>query len=337
MVIRPEPDALRESPIPNGFSLPNEFITSHKITTHSFLPAWQAGARRQTLVAPSYCLIRQPDHAALSGELATQFRSGGFPNLTADAIQAIGQHDSGWSAFPFEAALDLDPPVSGAGHPMSFLEFGPEDFLQAWKGSIDNAGRISPLAGRMVSGHFYRLGQGRLAARVDNDPNARCLEEFLDFENSRQRRLERNIPLSAAEIEALVNVLQFCDVLSLYLCCGAEEAGIPANAGWLQNSAAICGWSFPLQSLAIPRGSQSAVGSLQRVRNPLSASQRPGDHATEILVILIVPRASDERLFALFGAIVHHHIHQLVEGLERSLVGQVVVVGHDGECQPIPA
>ncbi|HXZ80542.1 MAG TPA: DUF3891 family protein [Terriglobales bacterium] len=224
MVIRPEPDALRESPIPNGFSLPNEFITSHKITTHSFLPAWQAVARRQTLVAPSYCLIRQPDHAALSGELATQFRSGGFPNLTADAIQAIGQHDSGWSAFPFEAALDLDPPVSGAGHPMSFLEFGPEDFLQAWKGSIDNAGRISPLAGRMVSGHFYRLGQGRLAARVDNDPNARCLEEFLDFENSRQRRLERNIPLSAAEIEALVNVLQFCDVLSLYLCCGAEEA-----------------------------------------------------------------------------------------------------------------
>jgi uncharacterized protein DUF3891 len=223
MVIYPETGDLGESPGQNRVTVPNAFIASHKVANPDFLPAWQPVAKRQALVAPSYWLIRQPDHAALSGEFAAHFRTSGFPPLSPDAIQAIGQHDSGWSAFPFEAALDLDPPISN-GHPVSFLEFSPEDFLQAWGSSIDNAEQISPLAGRMVSGHFYRLGQGRLAAQVDEDRNRSQVKEFLHLEHARQQRLEPSLRLSANEIETLVDVLQFCDVLSLYLCCGAQEA-----------------------------------------------------------------------------------------------------------------
>jgi hypothetical protein len=50
------------------------------------------------------------------------------------------------------------------------------------------------------------------------------LRAFLAHEAERQRRLQPQSGRSPAELEALLLVLQFCDLLSLYQCCGAGGA-----------------------------------------------------------------------------------------------------------------
>jgi hypothetical protein len=48
------------------------------------------------------------------------------------------------------------------------------------------------------------------------------LQDFLDSESERQKKLSVKQGRSSDELEALADVLQFCDLVSLYLCCGAR-------------------------------------------------------------------------------------------------------------------
>ncbi|HMK28701.1 MAG TPA: DUF3891 family protein [Terriglobales bacterium] len=275
MVIRPEVDDPAGWEAPGQITLPNAFIASQKSETAEFSPAWEPVARRQGLLAASYWLIRQPDHAALSGELAARFRAPGFALPNSDAIAAIAGHDSGWAAFPFEASLQVDPPTGSDGRPMSFLDFGPDFFLPAWTLSIDRAEQASRVGGRMVSGHFYRLGQGRLAAQVDEGGNRRRLQEFLQAEQRRQHRLEACIPISAEQADALVDVLQFCDVLSLYLCCGAQEAvEFPQQLGGRRIRLRFCHGAFKLDPSPF-KGEGSQDSSAIRLSVPASRYPHP--------------------------------------------------------------
>lgn len=136
-------------------------------------------------------------------------------------IAAISAHDAGWAEFdnlttPTTASLKLTAPVS-------FLEICPADFLAAWVGSINAAERIGYLGGIIVSKHFSRLGQSRLASRNDTAEDVSRLRQFLSEESARQTRLGDAVGTSPAELETLTDVLQFCDLVSLYLCCGAGE------------------------------------------------------------------------------------------------------------------
>ncbi len=173
------------------------------------LSAWDAIEHKQKQPARDWWLISQPDHAALSGTLARYIDSPDFPRLDEEAIQAIALHDDGWTAF------DDAPRLSGR-RPMSFLDVAAPDFLQAWRGSIERAERSSALAGLMVSEHFCRIARAR-----PQDYQA-LVDRFLQEEGKRQARLSQVESRSAEEVGVLVDVLQFCDLLSLYLCCGSR-------------------------------------------------------------------------------------------------------------------
>lgn len=181
--------------------------------TSEFLSGWEAVFRAQRAPASDWLLIAQPDHAVLAGDLAARIQFPDVPPLSQEELQGISLHDEGWRE------LDRGAQVKD-GRPLSFLDFAPSDFLNAWNGSIECAERAGPLAGLMVSEHFCRLAKVSLETRGE-DPS---LRKFLQTESERQERLARLQPLSAAEIAIRVDVLQFCDLLSLYLCCGSSAA-----------------------------------------------------------------------------------------------------------------
>ena len=187
------------------------------------LPVWTAIAERQKQCAQSWWLIAQPDHAALSGDLAANFVSRHFPTIDADIARAIALHDAGWSMFPPEANPELPPAISEDFKPRSFIEFPPQDFLRAWTGSIERAETICPAGGVMVSRHFASLAEFRLREQMDGESDQCLIRNFLDREAARQQRLSAASGITAQQSDDLLKVLQFCDVLSLYLCCGADE------------------------------------------------------------------------------------------------------------------
>lgn len=173
------------------------------------VPIWNAIQATQ-MEKPAWC-ITQVDHARLAGEIARRAAAEFFPGLDENLIQAISLHDEGWHE------LDAAPPVR------TFLDVPPPDFLRAWRGSIEAAGKISPLGGVIVGGHFYRLGKARLELAPNTAKDKQLLTEFLGKQEHSRRQWQSQASASPEQVEVLIDFLQFCDVFSLYLCGGARE------------------------------------------------------------------------------------------------------------------
>jgi hypothetical protein len=192
-----------------------------------FIPAWNAILRTQQQPGDDCWLITQPDHAALSGDLAANLA---LPEVTPEVVRAIGLHDEGWAACDQRALAAAGQP--GASRPRSFFQMPVAEFLAAWTGSIDRAEAVAPIGGLMVSGHFCFLADEHLAAGQDTPDDAARIHAFLEGEHKRRVRLRERERRPPAEVEKLVEALQFCDLVSLYLCSGAsEEVEFPQRLG----------------------------------------------------------------------------------------------------------
>ncbi len=178
------------------------------------LSAWEAVEPIQRNHEPQCWLIAQPDHAALAGNIAQQLNSDLFPSLDEAVLQGIGLHDEGWAPFDARTADSLESP-------RSFVEEAPATFVEAWTASIKRCQEVAPIAGAIASKHFCRLAEFRLGENRDIPEDTRLLLGFLSAEKQRQHVLLSECPNRDAEF--LTSVLQFCDLLSLYLCCGAQE------------------------------------------------------------------------------------------------------------------
>jgi len=183
-------------------------------------PVWVAVERSQQQDHSGGCwLVPQPAHAALSGEIAAHLDVKAFPGITPEVVRAIALHDAGWS--PDDAAVIQESRARGMkAKPYSFIAAPPKDTLAAWTGSIDIAGKSSPLGGYLVSRHFAAIGE-MYRAKVDGK-TAKLLEAFVSAERTRQERLRKKLPQSDAELGRLLEALQFSDLLSLYISCGLE-------------------------------------------------------------------------------------------------------------------
>ena len=194
------------------------------------VPAWNAVAASQQQSASAWWLITQPDHAALAGELASQFAAADFPALDRAVVQAVALHDAGWARYDGGGAagggaksFPPQPPRDRLGHPLSFLQAPVPMFVEAWTLSIQCAEeRTGAIGGLMVSGHFRRLAQHRLNSVQDTAEDSACIHAFLTRETQQDETRLRRQSHSRAEVERLIDVLQFCDLLSLYLCCGSH-------------------------------------------------------------------------------------------------------------------
>jgi hypothetical protein len=194
--------------------------------------AWTIVSRMQNQEADQYLLISQPDHARLSGEMAALFHAPFLPPIDDNIAKAIAAHDDGWGRIRFERDLQGEPPRTSTGRPQHFMQVTVEESLAAWTGSIKAVGEISPLGEYMVSGHFSRIGRMRIQMEVDTPEDLTRLHGFVQDEDAEQEKLQAKIALPKERLAEYVDLLQLCDVLSLYLCCGATEtADFPQQFG----------------------------------------------------------------------------------------------------------
>jgi hypothetical protein len=200
-------------------------------TGDKVLPAWDAIIPTQQRNACPCLLIAQPDHAALAGDLAAEFESDQFPKITSDIVQSIALHDAGWAVFDGGSVRGGaregergNPLRDSSRRPLSFFHAHPHVFVDAWARSIERAEEATgPIGGLLVSGHFRRLAEHRVATLNDSSEDAQLLRTFAGQQEKKDDARFGRQKRRRDEIEALVDVLQFCDLLSLYLCCGARK------------------------------------------------------------------------------------------------------------------
>lgn len=187
--------------------------------TEEFLPAWPVIERLQKQKYESCRLVTQPSHAALAGELAARFCAQQVPAPDPQLIRAIALHDAGWGMTDAQAIQQSRSraPIQ----PESFIVMSVPHFLAAWQKSIETAQSVSPAGGYIVSRHFYRLAEHRVHSTDDSQQDRRKLESFISNESQRQKKLSAGI--SVDHLELWTDLLQFCDLLSLYICCGSRE------------------------------------------------------------------------------------------------------------------
>jgi len=114
-------------------------------------------------------MITQPSHAALPGEIAPRLAGPWIPKLDNEIIRAIALHDAGWGIADAQAVTRSRSARAVA--PKSFLDTEVAEFVEAWTQSVQVAQTVGPAGGIIVSRHFQRLAEHRLAGASDSDRN----------------------------------------------------------------------------------------------------------------------------------------------------------------------
>lgn len=161
----------------------------------------------QKNVEPPFAIILQPEHSKLAGELAAALREDVFGSLNPDVIRAVSEHDLGW-----RESDDRQMKAIGRSKPRPFPDISAEESIGAGRKSIAKAATVSPLMEVLVSRHFTTLGSG--------DPTR---QSFVQEETERRATIERTLQIAPADLDRWTAALGFCDLLSLYLCCGRQE------------------------------------------------------------------------------------------------------------------
>ena len=224
-----------------------------------FLPAWSVVEQSQRQIAGDCWMITQPSHAALAGEFAARMTGGNLPSLDAPVIRAIALHDAGWG-MP-DAQTIMQSRSVGQGAPRSFVACGVGEFVNAWEKSIDVAASASATGGYIVSRHFERIAKAnspKTAVSVHH-----TMESFFQNEAARQAKLAAKQERTPEELETLTDVLQFCDLLSLYVCCGARQnVEFPEYFG-TKARLTVEADSYRLDPILIEPGTAFAVAALR--------------------------------------------------------------------------
>lgn len=226
-----------------------------------FVPAWDVVERLQLQTYDRCWMITQPSHAALAGEIAAKLTGPHIPKLDDELVRAIALHDAGWG--PVDAQAVVRSRAARPPAPKSFLNLEAADVLDAWTQSIQVAQAVGAAGGFIVSRHFHRIAGRRLADAGDSAGDRKKLEKFIAHETQRQTRLAARQRRRPEELETLTDLLQLCDLFSLYVCCGAlENVELPDCCGvklrlWPEND------GYKLDPQAIAAGTRFAVAALR--------------------------------------------------------------------------
>src|SRR5262249_17624057 len=178
--------------------------------------AWQAVEETQHAKAPDYWFVPQPAHAALAGDIAAKLRPELFGTIDPTIARCIALHDAGWSAADAAAIQALRSSKISKTRPLSFLDVDPAEAVNAWTGSIETTEKFARIGGYLVSCHFTRLAETYGKDRPEARP-------FVERERMRQQRILATWNEAKERLDRWVDALQFCDLLSLYLCCGSRR------------------------------------------------------------------------------------------------------------------
>jgi len=159
-------------------------------------------------------LIPQTIHAALSGDLASNWGGGGLPPLVLPEIvwPAIFHHDDGWILPDKSPEIDAN-----TKRPTSFLDYPIDHSHEIWTNSIEGCGRIGSLAQYLVAKHFVILREHSDSAK--SAEATRFIERFkpecskwLDEWSSAYGEVPEQ------QLDLALEQLRFFDWFSLWLC-----------------------------------------------------------------------------------------------------------------------
>jgi hypothetical protein len=181
--------------------------------------------RTQTIAGREYWpLITQIDHAHLAGQIAAAWADLPFDRAAAgELIEAVFHHDDGWAEW--DAQPGVDP---AKRRPRQYTEMPLDESLAIWRKSIDTVERIGPLAAFAVSGHFS--GLIRHTNRWQKTPGSEdgAAHAFLDEQDRRRKSwldawLAADARHTREQAQLAIEMLQFFDALSLWLCCAERS------------------------------------------------------------------------------------------------------------------
>jgi hypothetical protein len=158
-----------------------------------------------------FTMVKQHDHALVSGELAQHWKDDYFFGLEKknEVVLAVREHDRGW------IHLDSTPLWNEKNQrPYSFEDYPYDPKITSYKNGIDEVEKMNKYAGLLCSLHFSSF------VHENNDP---ICSRFMKNEKIRQQRLLTEIGIEeASEQEKIMfyhlKILKFCDNLSLYIC-----------------------------------------------------------------------------------------------------------------------
>jgi hypothetical protein len=190
-------------------------------------------------------LIRQTDHAALSGALAESWGNAAFhqPEPFDPVVLAAALHDNGWQEW------EAEPKVNPATHlPYQFTELPVAEHLAFYFRGVQRVVARDRYAGLLVNMHCAGLYKQRygidpsLPVKHFAPEEQQVVQQFLDRLEAQQQQLSRELretghPASYTDegtLWANYKLLQIYDRLSLFLCMPplrARELG-PAPVGY---------------------------------------------------------------------------------------------------------
>ncbi|WP_066063183.1 DUF3891 family protein [Neobacillus soli] len=165
----------------------------------------------------SFIMIKQHDHAKLSGILAHHWKNVYFFGMDwkDEVVLAIREHDRGWIEADSEPLWN-----TSQDKPYSFTDYPIESKAAFYKKGIDEVEIKCKYASLLCSLHFISF--------LQNDFHF-AAKQFVANERNRLRRLFKELGIQGnKKMEALVmdhlKILKFCDNLSLYICL--NEPGV---------------------------------------------------------------------------------------------------------------
>ena len=165
-------------------------------------------------------LVRQPDHADLSGQLAVAWGGGDFvrPRPARSVELAATRHDDGWAVFDRRPAWDADN-----GRPRNFLDVPVLSHLAFYRACIQVVTEEDPYAGLLISMHGAGIYNGRYgtqpglvlahAADVQDE-----VDRFVGEQEASHPGRAAALGVSEDERWANYKLLQVYDRLSLSFC-----------------------------------------------------------------------------------------------------------------------
>jgi hypothetical protein len=170
-----------------------------------------------------FVMIKQHDHAYISGEIAKHFRKEFFvkDSFFDEVILAIYEHDRSW------IGMDLRPSWNEERKaPYSFMDYPLLPKLLFYKKGLDEVEEMSRYAGLLCSKHYSSF------FAESDQPD--CMA-FLTKEQDRQRTIFKDLKCDEEALEIHFRLLQLCDDLSLYVCLNEPGARKEEEHPWYRN------------------------------------------------------------------------------------------------------
>lgn len=167
-------------------------------------------------------LVRQPDHALASGEMAARWRTPDGEGLGARLVVAVAMHDVAWRELDAHPRLDAE-----RGRPFGFQDYPLAEKLDAYARGVERMAEVDPYVGLLGSLHFSSF------------PDEERASGFLRRQARRREELREALAVGqglrdpAEELDRDLPLLKLFDTLSLYCCLAAPGSLEEARPGWV--------------------------------------------------------------------------------------------------------